>query len=77
MIVMKDKLEKTGHKKLYYRAKTAMVCSLCLIAFCGLAAIPVGISYQLARAEAYEERQNVSSSVSTSETEENLLSYQE
>ena len=54
-----------------------MVCSLCLIAFCGLAAIPVGISYQLARAEAYEERQNVSSSVSTSETEENLLSYQE
>jgi uncharacterized membrane protein SpoIIM required for sporulation len=49
---MKDKLEKTGHKKLYYELKTALTVFMFILAVFALASIPVGISFKLAEAQA-------------------------
>lgn len=49
---MKDKLEKTGHKKHYYRLKTAVIALLFSLALGGVMAIPVGISYKISEAAA-------------------------
>jgi hypothetical protein len=49
---MKDKLEKTGHKKLYYELKAALTVFMFVVAVFALAAIPVGISFKLAEAKA-------------------------
>lgn len=53
--MMKDKLEKTGHKAHYQRGKKLLLSFAALLALGGVAAIPVGISYQVATAEAKAE----------------------
>lgn len=52
---MKDKLEKTGHKKFYYRVKTVFTVILFTLAVIALSAIPVGITFKLAEAKAKAE----------------------
>lgn len=64
---MKDKLEKTGHKKLYYRLKSALTVLMFSIALAAAAAIPVGISYRLSAEKGEEEP--ASSYVSSSSSE--------
>lgn len=49
---MKNKLEKTGHKKGYYRARRILSLSLFCFVGLSLAAIPVGISYKIAETQA-------------------------
>jgi|LAHS01.1.fsa_nt_gb hypothetical protein len=51
---MKDKLEKNGHKKLYYAFKSFLTVCLFAIAVTALAAIPVGITYKMAETHAKE-----------------------
>lgn len=60
---MKDKLEKTGHKKGYYRLKAALTIFVCSIGVAAAAAIPVGISYQVQAAE--EKKEEETSNVTT------------
>jgi uncharacterized membrane protein SpoIIM required for sporulation len=55
---MKDKLEKTGHKKLYYRLKAFLTVVLFALAVFALGAIPVGISFKLAEAQAQADSEN-------------------
>ena len=55
MIMMKDKLEKSGHRRLYYRLRATCLLGLLFLSLAGAAAIPVGISYRLAQAKAVEE----------------------
>lgn len=50
--MMKNKLEKTGHKKAYYKAKGFFGIFLFGILGLSLAAIPVGITYRIAEAQA-------------------------
>ncbi len=45
---MKDKLEKTGHTRAYYRKKLVIKLSLFAFAFVTVCAIPVGLSYRIA-----------------------------
>ena len=66
--MMKDKLEKTGHKKAYYRARTALGVFAFALASLSLAAIPVGITYQIAETQAKAE--NASSSLADCEKSE-------
>lgn len=47
---MRDKLEKTGHKKAYYRARIALVSILAALGILSIGAIPVGITYSVALA---------------------------
>ncbi len=75
MILMKDKLEKTGHKKLYYRAKSVFTASLIALGVLGVAAIPVGISYQLAQAKERELEDYSYQDENLVEEENELLSY--
>ncbi|MCI1245585.1 MAG: hypothetical protein LKG11_06555 [Bacilli bacterium] len=49
---MKDKLVKTGHRKLYYRIQTALVGLALAIVVTLFAAIPIAITYRLSLAEA-------------------------
>lgn len=76
---MKDKLEKTGHKKGYYRFKGAMSLCAGVIGLSILAAVPIGIAYRAAILQAEEEeisQRNADESVdSTSAKESNLLCY--
>lgn len=44
---MIDKLEKNGHKKFYYRFRTALVFLLLGIAIAAVATIPVLVSYRI------------------------------
>lgn len=62
---MKDKLEKTGHKKLYYEMKTVLTVFMFILAVFALASIPVGISFKLAEAQAKAEE-------TTSQTEKSV-----
>ncbi len=55
---MKNKLEKTGHGRAYYRARGFFGIFLFGIFFLSLAAIPVGITYTIAEARAQEEASN-------------------
>jgi hypothetical protein len=63
---MKDKLEKTGHKKLYYDLKMFFTVFLFAVAILALAAIPVGVTYKLAEAQAEAEQSSTSQVVSSS-----------
>jgi hypothetical protein len=63
---MKDKLEKTGHKKFYYRLKSLFTVLMFSIAIAAVAAIPVGISYRLAAAQAKGEDESSDSNPTTS-----------
>jgi hypothetical protein len=70
---MKDKLEKTGHTKSYYRIKNVLLTFVFALAVGAAAAIPVGISYhisteEIAAAKAAED----SASSSASSQSENL-----
>lgn len=71
---MKNKLEKTGHKKLYYQLKAVLTVFLFGLAVFALSAIPVGISYKLAAAQAQEEAS--SSVVSETPSSEEVSSSQ-
>lgn len=61
---MKDKLEKSGHKRGYYRKQMLLKASLIVFGFFSLCAIPVGLSYRVAEAHAeeYKNTSQVSSS---------------
>ena len=61
---MKDKLEKTGHKKLYYEMKAALTVFMFTLAVFALAAVPVGISFKLAEANAKAQGEDSSQVVS-------------
>jgi hypothetical protein len=63
---MKDKLEKTGHKKLYYDLKMFFTVLLFGVAVLALAAIPVGVTYKLAEAQAAAEQNTTSQVANTS-----------
>ena len=65
---MKNKLEKTGHKKAYYKAKGFFGIFLFGILGLSLAAIPVGITYRIAEAQA--EAANVSQSEDSQKEED-------
>jgi hypothetical protein len=65
---MKDKLEKTGHKKNYYVFKSAMIVFMVAIALTALAAIPIGITYRLAMTEAKGKEETTSRVESSSST---------
>jgi hypothetical protein len=68
---MKDKLEKTGHKKGYYRLKSLLSIFVCSIAITAAAAIPVGISYKLdAATEHNDEKTSVVTEESTSSSQD-------
>ena len=45
---MVDKLEKNGHKLIYYRLKALSFILIIVLALTAILAIPVGISYRLA-----------------------------
>lgn len=45
---MVDKLEKNGHKRIYYRLKAVVFFLLIALGLTAVMAIPVGISYRLA-----------------------------
>jgi hypothetical protein len=66
---MKDKLEKTGHKKLYYDLKTIFTILLFAVAVLALAAIPVGVTYKLSEAQAETEHNSTSQVVSSASSE--------
>jgi len=56
---MKDKLTKTGHKKLYYRLKATLAVFLFVVAVAGAAVLPIAISYQVAdQAKARDDSSN-------------------
>lgn len=59
---MVDKLEKYGHKRIYYRLKAMAFVLLIVIALTAFMAIPVGISVRLAA----EAQSSASSAVSPS-----------
>lgn len=74
---MKDKLEKTGHRKRYYQLRYCVVAFLFGLTALAASAIPVGISIKLAEAEAQAseiDKTSTSSEEGTSEGEEPLLS---
>jgi hypothetical protein len=64
---MKDKLEKTGKTKAYYRLRFATKATLITLATFLLAAIPVGVSYKIAETAKAEENTESSSVVSSEE----------
>lgn len=74
MIMMKDKLEKTGHRRLYYRLRASCLLGLLFLSLAGAAAIPVGISYRLAQAKAVEETSERGEEEGREGEEEPLLS---
>jgi hypothetical protein len=68
---MKDKLEKTGHKKGYYRLKSLLSIFVCSIAITSAAAIPVGISFKLdAATEHNDENTSIVTNESSSSSED-------
>lgn len=68
---MKDKLEKTGHKKGFYRLKSLLSIFVCSIAITAAAAIPVGISFKLDAATEHDEKTSVVTEESSSSSEDN------
>ncbi|MCH3908818.1 MAG: hypothetical protein LKF75_02420 [Bacilli bacterium] len=69
---MKDKLEKTGHKKFYYELKSALAIFMFVMALFALAAIPVGITFKLSEAKGKEETEPSTSLVSETQHSENV-----
>ena len=49
---MKNKLEKTGHKRIYYRMRGAFHVFLFSLIGLSLLAVPVGITYHIAETKA-------------------------
>lgn len=72
---MSDKLEKTNHKKGYYRTRLILTVVLFLLGAIAIATIPVGFTYKIAQAKAAEAEQS-SLSEKESQEEEPLLSYE-
>ncbi len=46
--MMKDKLEKTGHRKPYHTMRRLGLWAFSLLCLAGVSSIPVGISYRMA-----------------------------
>lgn len=69
---MKDKLEKNGHKKYYYRAKTALGIFLFVLAVAGVSSLPIVISYQVAEAQAKAEDTSLVSNDPSASSETSL-----
>lgn len=69
---MKDKLVKTGHKKLYYRLKATLAVFLFVLAVTGAALLPIAISYQVA--DQAHAKADAGSSVSSGDPETVLVS---
>ncbi len=61
--MMKDKLEKTGHRKRYYQFRHFVMAFLIALGALAVSAIPVGISIRLAEAEAAAAYVETSSSI--------------
>lgn len=71
---MKDKLEKTGHRKAYHAARRMMLAFFLVLGVFAAGAIPVGISYQ-AGVAAQAERENSSSYSIDEQEQEESSSY--
>ena len=68
---MKDKLDKTGKTKTYYRLRFASKAAVVSLAMFLLAAIPVGVSYKIAETAKAEDNHDSSLTVTSSEEEKN------
>lgn len=77
---MKDKLEKTGKTKKYYRKHLMIKISLVALTFITACAVPIGVSYRVAEvanakanetASLIEEVENLSSQEETTNLSEN------
>lgn len=66
---MKNKLEKTGHKRFYYRVRGVFHVFLFSLIGLSLLAVPVGITYHIAetKAQTIEHSSNSSNSQEASE----------
>lgn len=73
---MKDKLEKTGRNKGYYRKHLALKLSLITLSFVTICAIPIGVSYRIAEV-AHAGKEETSSQVDKSEANEEETNSQE
>ena len=49
---MKDKLLHNGHKKFYYRMRLLLIALFATLAFVGISATPIAITYSIAMANA-------------------------
>ncbi len=67
---MKDKLEKTGHTRAYYRKKLAVKLSLFAFAFITVCTIPVGLSYRIAEMTHAEKEDNSNETTSSQVVED-------
>lgn len=74
---MKDKLEKTGLTRSYFRKQLALKISLCAVAFVAICALPIGLSYRVAEVVKAEKIETVSSEENTSIVEEVSSSNEE
>jgi hypothetical protein len=73
---MKDKLTKTGHKKLYYRLKATLAVFLFVVAVAGAAMLPIAISYQVAdQAKAKDDTSNGVNQSEMSESSTSLVVF--
>lgn len=70
---MKDKLEKIGHKRAYYRLRFALWSFLVLLGILSLSAIPVGITYSVAMGAEAKKQENTSSVVETTEKGDKVM----
>ncbi len=70
MLHFKDKLEKTGHNKAYFRLRNLFLGFLITLGVLALGAIPVGISFKLAEAQAAAESSSRLAAASQAEEEE-------
>lgn len=69
---MKDKLDKTGKTKKYYRKHLAIRISLIALSFVTVCAIPIGVSYRVA--EVTHAEADKTTSLVPSEQDENETS---
>lgn len=74
---MKDKLEKSGHKRGYYRKQFALKASLIALGFFSLCAIPIGLSYRVAEVTHAEQEETSQLRSSQKEDEESSSSSSE
>ncbi len=72
---MKNKLEKTGHKRIYYRMRGAFHVFLFSLIGLSLLAVPVGITYHIAETKAQTiERSSSDSGLEDSQKSDSSLS---
>lgn len=76
-MTMKDKLEKSGHKRGYYRKQLLLKASLIALGFFSLCAIPIGLSYRVAEVAHAEKYESTSQNSSLQEDSSGSFSEEE